>query len=115
TSNSSLAAARNNGDSRTKSPEFRQLEEDILIVNGLGLYYAELFRAALFYSIYEQTGDPAAASQSLAAYGRSRDAWAKMAERADAIYSADISYGDIPIRRGHWADRLPEIDRDLAA
>jgi hypothetical protein len=114
-SNRSLAAARSSGDSRTRSPEFRQVEGDILIVNGLGLYYADVFRAALFYSIYEQTEDPAAASQSLRAYRRSRDAWVKMAEQADAIYSRDVSYGDSAIRRGHWSDRLPEIDRDLAA
>jgi hypothetical protein len=37
-----------------------------------------------------------------------------MAKRAATVYSADISYGDIPIRSGHWADRLPEIDKDLA-
>lgn len=114
-SNRSLAAARTSGDSRTTSPEFRQIEDDVLIVNGLGLYYADLFRAALFYSIYEQTKDPAAAAQSLSAYRRSRDAWAKMAVQANTLYSRDISYGDIPIRRGHWSDRLPEIDRDLAA
>ena len=36
-----------------------------------------------------------------------------MAKRASTIYTADISYGDIPIRRGHWADRLPAIDKDL--
>ena len=115
TSTKSLATARASAGSHTKSPEFRQIEEDILIVNGLGLYYANLFRAALFYSIYEQTGDPAAAAQSLVTYRKARDAWANMAERADKIYSKDISYGDIPVRRGHWADRLPEIDRDLAA
>ncbi len=115
TSTKSLAAARLSSGSRAKSPEFRQVEEDILIVNALGLYYANLFRAALFYSIYKQTGDPAAAAQSLAAYRKGRDAWANMAERADKIYSADISYGDIPVRRGHWADRLPGIDHDLAA
>jgi hypothetical protein len=114
-STKSLATARASAGSRAKSPEFRQIEEDILIVNGLGLYYANLFRAALFYSIYEQTGDPAAAAQSLATYRKARDAWANMAERVDTIYSKDISYGDIPVRRGHWADRLPEIDRDLAA
>ena len=56
-----------------------------------------------------------AAAQSLAAYRKARDAWANMAERADKIYTKDISYGDIPIRRGHWAGRLPEIDQDLAA
>jgi hypothetical protein len=115
TSTKSLATARAGAGSRAKSPEFRQVEEDILIVNALGLYYANLFRAALFYSIYAQTGDPAAAAQSLATYRKGRDAWANMAERADKIYGTDISYGDIPVRRGHWADRLPEIDRDLTA
>ena len=115
TSTKSLAAARIDAGTRAKSPEFREAEEDILILNALGLYYANLFRAALFYSIYERTYDPAAATQSLAAYRKGRDAWANMAERADRIYSTDVSYGDIPIRRGNWADRLPEIDRDLAA
>jgi len=115
TSTKSLAAARLSSGSRAKSPEFRQAEEDILILNALGLYYANLFRAALFYSFYEQTGDPAAAAQSLAAYRKGRDAWVNMAERADKIYSTDISYGDVPVRRGHWVDRLPEIDHDLAA
>ena len=38
-----------------------------------------------------------------------------MAARANTIYAADVSYGDIPIRRGNWADRLPTIDKDLAA
>jgi len=76
---------------------------------------ANLFRGALFYSAYEQTAGPAAAAQSLVAYRKGRDALDNMAERADKIRSADISYGDIPIRRGHWADRLPEIDRDVSA
>ena len=98
-----------------QSPAFRQIVEDILILNGLGLYYANLFRAALFYSIYEKTGDPAATTQSLAAYRKARDAWAVLAERADKIYTNDISYGDIAVRRGHWADRLPAIDNDVAA
>jgi hypothetical protein len=115
TSTRALAAARNSGGSHSKSPEFHQAEEDINILNGLGLYYANLFRAALLYSIYEQTGDPEAASQSLATYRKARDAWANMAERADKIYSTDISYGDIPIRRGNWAGRLPQIDDDVVA
>jgi hypothetical protein len=115
TSTAALAAARAGNGSHGRSPEFRQAEEDILILNGLGLYYANLFRAALFYSIHELTGDPAAAAQSLAAYRKTRDAWANMAARADKIYVKDISYGEIPIRRGNWSGRLPEIDHDLAA
>ena len=111
TSTTSLAAARASAGSRAKSPEFRQAEEDILILNGLGLYYANLFRAATFYSIYEQTGDAVAGTQSLAAYRKARDSWAKMAERADKIYTADVSYGDIAIRRGHWAGRVSAVDQ----
>jgi hypothetical protein len=115
TSTASLAAARSSAGPRANSPEFRQVEEDILILDGLGLYYANLFRAALFYSFHEQTGDAVAAAQSVAAYRKARDAWTSMAERADKVYTADISYGDIPIRRGNWAGRLPEIDHDMAA
>ena len=115
TSTASLAAARASAGSRATSPEFRQAEEDILVLNGLGLYYANLFRAGLFYSIYEQSGDAVAAEHSLAAYRKARDAWASMAERADKIYTTDISYGDIPIRRGYWAGRLPAVDQDMAA
>jgi hypothetical protein len=115
TSTASLAAARASGGSRAKSAEFRQVEEDILILNGLGLYYANLFRAALFYSIHEQTGDPAAAAQSLTSYRKARDAWSEIAGRADRIYAKDISYGDVPIRRGDWSSRLSEIDRDVKA
>ena len=115
TSTASLAAARASGSSRVRSAEFRQMEEDILILNGLGLYYANLFRAALFYSMHEQNGDPAAAALSLAAYRKARDAWAGMAVRADKVYAKDISYGDISIRRGNWSGRLPEIDHDVAA
>jgi hypothetical protein len=112
-STNSLAVARGDG-SRAKSAEFRQMEEDILVLNDLGLYYANLFRTGVFYSIFEQTGDPRASEQSLAAYRRAREAWARVAERTNKIYAADISYGDIAMRRGHWSDRLPAIDEDLA-
>jgi hypothetical protein len=114
TSTRGLAEARKSAGTKSRTPEFRRAEEDILILNGLGAYYANLFRAALFYSIHEQTGDSAAATQSLTAYRKAREAWATMAKRAQAVYASDISYGSAPFRRGHWADRLPMIDADLA-
>ena len=113
-STQSLAVARKDG-SREESAELRQVEEDILILNELGLYYADLFRAALFYSIYELTGDAAAGERSLGAYRRARDAWARAAARGDRIYAKDVSYGDVAVRRGCWADRLPAVDQDLIA
>jgi hypothetical protein len=38
-----------------------------------------------------------------------------MAERARAVYRTNVSYGNIAKRSGHWSDRLPGIDADLAA
>jgi hypothetical protein len=115
TSTKGLAAARSAAGAKAKSPEFRRVEEDILILNGLGTYYANLFRAALLYSIGTQKPDLAAPEQCLDAYRRARDAWATMAKRAQTVYASDVSYGSTPFRRGHWADRLPSIDGDIAA
>ena len=110
-----LNAARAANSRRTQLAAFRQAEEDILILNGLGLYYANLFRAALCYSLYLRTGDPRAGEASLTAYRKARDSWSGMAKRASKIYKPDISYGEIAIRRGHWVDRLSVIEQDLAA
>ena len=115
TSNNALANARTTAGATAGTPEFRRTQEDILILIGLGSFYAELFRAGLFYSIHEQTGDPAAARQSVDAYRKARQSWADFSARAKFIYAADVSYGGPAFRRGNWADRLPAIDTDLAA
>lgn len=114
-SSAALTAARAAAGGRTRSAAFRRVEEDVLILNGLGAYYAGVFQAALLYSVQEATKDAGAAKASLAAYRRARDAWAAMAARASKVYAADVSYGSTPFRRGHWADRLPAIDADVAA
>jgi hypothetical protein len=113
TSTKGLAAARIAAGKNARTPEFRRAEEDILILNGLGTYYAYLFRTALLYSIFEENRDPFAAEQSMVFYQKARDAWGTMAKRAKIIYASDISYGSSPFRRGNWADRLTAIDADL--
>ncbi len=115
TSNNALAKALAAAGAKTRTREFRRAQEDILILNGLGSFYAGLFRAGLLYSIHEKSGDPAAAQQSLAAYRKARQSWADFSARAKSIYAADVSYGRPSFRRGNWADRLPAIDTDLAA
>jgi hypothetical protein len=114
-STAALGEARKSTAARMSSPDFRRAEEDILILNGLGSYYANLFRAALCYSLFENTGDKRIAAESLKHYRNALDSWKTMAIRAQTIYTADISYGSIPMRRGHWADRIPLIEKDIAA
>ncbi len=113
-SSQALATARAKVRSRT-SPEFRRIEEDVLIMVGLGNYFAAKMRSAVLYEIFEQTGNAQAGTLALAEYKKAREAWAKMAERAGKVYSADVSYGSVPGRRGSWSDRLAGIDKDLEA
>jgi hypothetical protein len=115
TSNSALAKARTAVGAKACTPDLCRAQEDILILNGLGSFYAGLFRAGLLYSIHEKSGDRTAAQQSLAAYRQARQSWADFSARAKLIYAADVSYGGPAFRRGNWADRLPAIDSDLAA
>ncbi|HUV97704.1 MAG TPA: hypothetical protein VMV98_09560 [Acidobacteriaceae bacterium] len=109
-----LTAARGAARVRT-APEFRRVEEDVLIQNGLGAFFAAKLRSGVLYAIFEQTGSPQAGKLALQQYRKARDAWATMATRAHAVYQPDISYGDVPMRRGTWSDRVPAIDADIAA
>jgi hypothetical protein len=109
-----LAEARAKATSTT-TPEFRRMEEDVMIQNALGVFFAAKLRAGVLYEIFQQGGNADAGQQALAQYKKARDAWAAMALRAKRIYRSDITYGYTPLLRGHWTDRLPAIDKDLAA
>ena len=111
-SEKALAGARKSAGANVA---FRRLDEDTRIVNGMGRFYAAKLRAALLYEIWLATRDHNAGALALGFYKKGRDAWAAMVERAKKIYVADVSYGSVPMRRGHWADRLAGIDKDIDA
>ena len=96
-----------------KTPVFRRVEEDVYIQIGLGRFFAEQIRSAVFFELYLATGDLAARERALSAYEQARDAWAKMAARANGVYKSDVTFGETAVRRGHWSDRIPAIDWDL--
>jgi hypothetical protein len=98
-----------------RDPEFRRVEEDVLIQIGLARFYAAKLRAGVLFDIYRRTGSSEAHQQAVAYYRKARNTWASMAERARSVYVPDLTYGETPVRRGHWTDRLPAIDQDLAA
>jgi hypothetical protein len=97
-----------------KTPDARRMAIDIAIQAGLGQFFAARFRAGTLYAIYERTGDSEALDAALKRYRAARAVWAKLAETAKA-YAADITVGEQPWLRGHWSDRLPAIDADIAA
>ncbi|HVH85445.1 MAG TPA: hypothetical protein VM912_01890 [Terriglobales bacterium] len=99
----------------TRSPEFRRMAIDVKIQIGLGCFFAAKLRAGTLYAIHEQSGDRGALEQSLKLYRQTRDIWAAFARETSSVYASDISYGPRPYQRGHWMDRLPAIDEDIAA
>lgn len=94
---------------------FRQIEEDVLIQIGLGMFFAHKLRSAVLFEIFLGAGDPEAGRLAIAHYEQARDAWAQMAERARSVYQQNISYGSVAKRSGHWSDRLPGVNQDLEA
>jgi hypothetical protein len=113
-STQALGEARLQSTSKT-TPEFRRMEEDVLIQIGLGRFFAAKLRSGVLFEIYQKSGNPEAGKLALAQYKTARQEWVSMATRAKSVYVADIGYGETAKRRGNWSDRLPGIDKDIAA
>jgi hypothetical protein len=96
-------------------PEYRRMAIDISIQAGIGQFFGAKFRAGVLYRVFEKTGDRRALEASLVQYRKARSAWADLAGRAQGVYMTDITVGELRQLRGHWQDRLPAIDQDIAA
>src|SRR4051794_5626294 len=113
TAREKLAQAK--ASSRNKeTPAYRRFIIDVGIQAGIGQFFAAKFRSGVLYRIYEKTGDPSALEASLAQYRKARAAWAALANEAKGVYMSDITVGEHRQLRGHWLDRLPAIDQDIA-
>jgi hypothetical protein len=99
---------------QTNTPEFRRLAIDVSVEAGIGRFFGAKLRSAVLYGIHEQTGDRAALEEALKQYRRARDIWAQIADRTKSVYVPDITVGELAWLRGHWLDRLPAIDDDIA-
>ena len=116
----SSAAARNLAAAgrqvkNKNTAEFRRMDVDVKIQIGLGRFFAAKLRAGVLYGLFERTGVRDALAQSIKTYRRARDAWAELATVANGVYQSDATVGELPQLRGHWQDRLPAIDEDIAA
>ena len=109
----SLTRADSQASGKTR-PEYRRLNIDISVAADLGRFFAAKFRAGVLYHIFDQTDDRAALEQSLKSYRAARDIWVAIAKRTTGVYVNDITVGETRVLRGHWADRLADIDNDIA-
>jgi hypothetical protein len=103
--------------SKTKDhafPEFRRAAADISIQSGLALFFAAKFRAGLLFALYDRSKYRPALERALDLYKKARAAWASFATDAKSVYRNDVPFGPEYFQRGHWFDRLPAIDADIA-
>lgn len=99
----------------TSDPEFRRAAVDIRMQIGIGRFFAAKLRSGALYVIHEKSGDRGALEGALKLYHQARDSWSRFAEDAKTVYVADITFGPQPHQRGHWFDRLPAMDADIAS
>ena len=96
-------------------PEYRRARVDIEIQASLGEFFGAKFRSGVLYHVYARTKDQAALKAAIEQYTKARSAYAAAANGARGIYLDDITFGEQSFLRGHWADRLPAMDKDIAA
>jgi len=108
-----LAQAQARVEGRS-APEWRRLSIDVTMQADLGRFYGAKMRSGVLYGIYERSGDRAALEEALKQYRSARAHWAALAERARNVYQSDITVGEETHLRGHWLDRLPAMDEDIA-
>jgi hypothetical protein len=99
---------------RPEAPEFRRAAADVALQSGLGHFFAWKFRAAVLFALYQRSEYRPALKEALKAYRQARGAWAQAVTAARNIYRADVTFGPGDFQRGHWLDRLPAIDADIA-
>jgi len=69
----------------------------------------------VLFAIHARTGDAVALQAAVEAYRAARAEYARVAEITTGVYVPDLTYGPEWYQRGHWKDRLPAIDKDIAA
>jgi hypothetical protein len=109
-----LAQALNAG-THPPDAELRRVAVDVTLEAGLGRFFAAKLRSGALYSLHRRTASVAALEEAVREYEQARAIWARFAQFAWGVYVPDITIGPLPWQRGHWMDRLPAMDADIAA
>lgn len=95
-------------------PPWPAYSNDIFLQLCIGKFFASKFESGILWSIFLSSGDRRAAEEAVKKYHEARDFWSRIDASAHD-YVPDITFGLEKQLRGHWQDRLPAIDADIAA
>lgn len=99
---------------KKQTPDYRRMVIDVTVLGDLGRFYAARLRSGVLFALYEKSNDRRALEESLVLYKSSRAIWAELSRLTDGVYMKDITVGEQLYQRGHWLDRLPAMDKDIA-
>jgi hypothetical protein len=97
-----------------ESVRFRRLAIDTAMQIGLGRFFASKIRSAALWAIYVKSSDRTALQEAVKQYQKARTAWVGLAQLATGVYMSNVAYGEHKFLQGHWQDRIPAIDEDIA-
>ncbi len=95
------------------APAYRRAAADVAIQASLGHFFAHKLRTGVLWEIFTISDDATAGTAALRSYQDARAAWMRVIE-AGQVYVDDITFGSEAWLRGHWRDRLPALDADIA-
>ena len=96
-----------------KDPSFRRVDVDVRVQLGLGRFFAAKMRSAIAWSLYQKDTKSANLRDALWFARAAREAWTGIVKATEGVYLADLTYGDVPHRRGSWAGRLGSVELEV--
>jgi hypothetical protein len=105
------------------TPEWRMTEVDHRLLAELARYHAAKIRAATELAFFESDAQAGRIAQAEAHAVSALDAWKRLVALTEPVYHHDLVFGiakDSPRSKlghhhtGHWRDRLPEVEADVA-
>jgi hypothetical protein len=95
------------------APQRRRVALDVHIVAHLGRMFARRLRAGVHFELFQRGAGGSHLEAAIEQLQAARDALSVIVDEADGIYFRDLGFGDRPTERGHWRDRLMQLDEEL--
>ena len=95
------------------TPQLERSLVDAEILAALARMYAERIRAGVEVALFTTAPDAGRLALARTRLQGSRAALAQVVRLAADVYVGDLAFGDRPTERGHWTDRLAQLDAEL--
>jgi len=102
-------------DGLESNREYRQLRLDFLMLAYLAEFHVQKIEAAAALSCYRVSGKASCLAHSLDAMKKAGDCWRELCRKGENFHhNLEFGMGPGTGRHGHWKDKLPEVESDIA-